>query len=164
MVQGGYVSPSSAKTLTVNKRTNVLNKIPPRGPKNSTNNSNSTNNNNNNNNNSSELSAGIDVSVSPSPGQFYSDSFCIFFGLIENFFCTHLFRCAQESQLKELMDELKKQSEEMRKLKAIIVKHENRIRSLEAAQKAREDDALDIILQNNDGDSKRDSNLAPDEV
>lgn len=66
--------------------------------------------------------------------------------------------------MKELMDELKKQSEEMRKLKAIIVKHENRIRSLEAAQKAREDDALDIILQNNDGDSKRDSNLAPDEV
>lgn len=62
------------------------------------------------------------------------------------------------------MDELKKQSEEMRKLKAIIVKHENRIRSLEAAQKAREDDALDIILQTNDGDSKRDSNLAPDEV
>lgn len=54
----------------------------------------------------------------------------------------------------------------MRKLKAIIVKHENRIRSLEAAQKAREDDALDIILQNNDSESKRDSsaNLAPDEV
>lgn len=68
--------------------------------------------------------------------------------------------------MKELMDELKKQSEEMRKLKAIIVKHENRIRSLEAAQKAREDDALDIILQNNDSGSKRDSsaNLAPDEV
>lgn len=75
-----------------------------------------------------------------------------------------LFAHTQESQVKELMDELKKQSEEMRKLKAIIVKHENRIRGLEAAQKAREDDALDIILQNNDGDSKRDSNLAPDEV
>lgn len=70
----------------------------------------------------------------------------------------------QESQLKELMDDLKKQSEEMRKLKAIIVKHENRIRSLEAAQKAREEDALDVILQSNDADSKRDSNLAPDEV
>lgn len=60
----------------------------------------------------------------------------------------------------------------MRKLKAIIVKHENRIRSLEAAQKAREDDVLDVILQNNDSskdssDNKRDSsaaNLAPDEV
>lgn len=55
----------------------------------------------------------------------------------------------------------------MRKLKAIIVKHENRIRSLEAAQKTREDEALDLILQNNDTkDSKRESsaNLAPDEV
>lgn len=73
---------------------------------------------------------------------------------------------SQESQLKELTDELKKQSEEMRKLKAIIVKHENRIRSLEAAQKTREDEALDLILQNNDTDSKRESstNLAPDEV
>lgn len=58
----------------------------------------------------------------------------------------------------------------MRKLKAIIVKHENRIRSLEAAQKVREDDALDVILQSNDSskdssDLKKDSiNLAPDEV
>lgn len=54
----------------------------------------------------------------------------------------------QENQLKEFTEELKKQSEEMRKLKSIIVKHENRIRSLEAAQKSREDDALDSILNN----------------
>lgn len=76
----------------------------------------------------------------------------------------------QETQLKEITDELKKQNDEMRKLKAIIVKHENRIRSLEAAQKAREDDVLDAILHN---DSKESSevkktpsatNLAPDEV
>lgn len=153
MIQGGYVSPSSAKTLTVNKKSNVLNKIPPRGPKGSaTNNSNSTNNNNNNNN--STISS-IDVSMRAS-------RLCkwkIWF----NWYC---FAILQESQLKELTDELKKQSEEMRKLKAIIVKHENRIRSLEAAQKAREDDALDLILQNNDTESKRDSsaNLAPDEV
>lgn len=71
--------------------------------------------------------------------------------------------------MKELFDDVKKQNEEIRKLKAIIVKHENRIRSLEAAQKAREDDVLDVILQNNDSkdasDNKRDSaNLAPDEV
>ncbi len=44
------------------------------------------------------------------------------------------------------MDDFKKQSEEMRKLKAIIVKHENRIRALEAAQKARDEDVLDNIL------------------
>lgn len=69
--------------------------------------------------------------------------------------------------MKEFTDELKKQSDEMRKLKAIIVKHENRIRSLEAAQKAREDDVLDAILHNDSKDLKKDSsagNLAPDEV
>lgn len=72
--------------------------------------------------------------------------------------------------MKELTDELKKQNDEMRKLKAIIVKHENRIRSLEAAQKAREDDVLDVILQSNDSskdssDLKKDTiNLASDEV
>lgn len=67
----------------------------------------------------------------------------------------------------------------MRKLKAIIVKHENRIRSLEAAQKAREEDVLDSILftdkqranDNNDSALSADitkapsaGNLAPDEV
>lgn len=71
--------------------------------------------------------------------------------------------------MKELFDDVKKQNEEIRKLKAIIVKHENRIRSLEAAQKAREEDVLDVVLQNNDSkdasDNKRESaNLAPDEV
>lgn len=75
----------------------------------------------------------------------------------------------QESQLKELTDELKKQSDEMRKLKAIIVKHENRIRSLEAAQKAREGDVLEAILHNDskESDVKKTpsaTNLAPDEV
>lgn len=80
--------------------------------------------------------------------------------------------------MKEISDELKKQNDEMRKLKAIIVKHENRIRSLEAAQKAREDDVLDAILytdkrasDNNDSALSADitkapsaGNLAPDEV
>lgn len=57
MVQGGYVSSSNAKTLTVQKKSNVLNKIPPRGPKgNSTNNSNANNNNN-------DTTSGIDVSI-----------------------------------------------------------------------------------------------------
>lgn len=71
--------------------------------------------------------------------------------------------------MKELTDEFKKQSDEMRKLKAIIVKHENRIRSLEAAQKAREDDVLDAILHNDTKESEvkktpSATNLAPDEV
>lgn len=71
--------------------------------------------------------------------------------------------------MKELTDEFKKQSDEMRKLKAIIVKHENRIRSLEAAQKAREDDVLDAILHNDSKETEvkktpSATNLAPDEV
>lgn len=49
---------------------------------------------------------------------------------------------------------MKKQTDEMRKLKAIIVKHENRIRSLEAANKAREDDVLDTILSADGKDKK----------
>ncbi|XP_055689306.1 coronin-6 isoform X1 [Lutzomyia longipalpis] len=32
-VQGGYISPGQAKQLTVTKKSNVLDKIPPRGPK-----------------------------------------------------------------------------------------------------------------------------------
>lgn len=43
----------------------------------------------------------------------------------------------------------------MRKLKSIIVKHENRIRSLEAANKAREDDVLDTILSTDGKDAKK---------
>ena len=101
------------------------------------------------------------------------------FELVSNWFRC-LSNLIQESTLKELTSELKKQSEEMRKLKAIIVKHENRIRSLEAAQKAREDDVLDAILYNDkkSTDNNKDvvdadaeitktpsaGNLAPDEV
>lgn len=59
MQQGGYVSSSSAKTLTVSKKSNVLDKIPPRGPKSNSLNSNSTNNNNNN---ISTITSSIDVS------------------------------------------------------------------------------------------------------
>ena len=72
------------------------------------------------------------------------------------------------------MEDMKKQSDEMRKLKAIIVKHENRIRSLEAAQKARDEDVLDNILSADKESTHRvpdtepvlpsAGNLAPDEV
>lgn len=71
------------------------------------------------------------------------------------------------------MDDMKKQSDEMRKLKAIIVKHENRIRALEAAQKARDEDVLDNILSADKETTHRvpgtetvpsAGNLAPDEV
>lgn len=47
LVQGGYVSQSANKTLTVSKKSNVLDKIPPRGPNKgpSSPNANSANNN-----------------------------------------------------------------------------------------------------------------------
>lgn len=64
MIQGGYVSPSSAKTLTVSKKSNVLDKIPPRGPKGAAQNTNSTNINNNNNNSLTTIAtSSIDVSI-----------------------------------------------------------------------------------------------------
>lgn len=55
MVQGGYVAPSSQKTLTVSRKSNVLDKL-------GRNKSSSTLNSNNNNNNST-LSSSIDVSI-----------------------------------------------------------------------------------------------------
>lgn len=61
LVQGGYVSQSNNKTLTVSKKGNVLNKIPPRGPKGAA--SGNSNSANNNNNQQSALSSGMDVSI-----------------------------------------------------------------------------------------------------
>lgn len=67
IVQGGYVSAANSKTLTVSKK-NVLDKIPPRGPRATTGSAasaNSTGNNGNNNNNvSSNASEQPDKGVS----------------------------------------------------------------------------------------------------
>lgn len=61
MVQGGYVSPSSAKTLTVSRKSNVLDSKPGRTLKsNTTQNSTATKNNNNND---STISSSIDVRI-----------------------------------------------------------------------------------------------------
>ncbi|XP_037042810.1 coronin-6 isoform X2 [Bradysia coprophila] len=135
-LKGGYVSQSANKTLTVSKKSNVLDKIPPRGPQKSPS---SPNANSSNNNQQSPVS----------------------------------FSGINEADLKEFMEDFKKQTDEMRKLKAIIVKHENRIRSLEAAQKARDEDVLDNILSAEKESTHRvpdteplpsAGNLAPDEV
>lgn len=78
-------------------------------------------------------------------------------------------------EVRKQMEDMKKQSDEMRKLKAIIVKHENRIRALEASQKARDEDALDLILAKDTPAANKINNaeatvpssgsaLAPDEV
>jgi predicted DNA-binding protein YlxM (UPF0122 family) len=58
---------------------------------------------------------------------------------------------------------LKAIQDEIRKLKAVIVKHENRIRALEAQQKAR-DEENNIAEQKDTTETKRLGQLAPDEV
>lgn len=59
--------------------------------------------------------------------------------------------------------------DEIRKLKAVIVKHENRIRALEAQAKARDEENNITEPKENSADTtlsttKRLSQLAPDEV
>ncbi|EEB13724.1 Coronin-6, putative [Pediculus humanus corporis] len=106
------VAPSSKKSeLTVTKKTNVLDKVPPKAPK------------------SSHQSSGV------------SD------------------------------DVIKQFQEEIRKLKAIIVKHENRIRALEArlpAQSNEEDDNNGSSNKTSGkmktNDNEQESELGPDEV
>ena len=54
--------------------------------------------------------------------------------------------------------------DEIRKLKAVIVKHENRIRALEAQAKARDEENNIAEQKEADTTTKRNSQLAPDEV
>lgn len=54
--------------------------------------------------------------------------------------------------------------DEIRKLKAVIVKHENRIRALEAQQKARDEENNITEATVKEESPKRLSQLAPDEV
>ncbi|XP_037914141.1 coronin-6 isoform X1 [Hermetia illucens] len=134
LVQGGYVSQSGNKSLSVAKKSNILDKIPPKGPKGA----------------SSALSINANNVSSSSGGG----------GGIS------------EKDLKDITDEI-------RKLKAIIVKHENRIRALEAI--AKNDDEIDMAAGSASGNSAQShsttskdkesenstgghTNLAPDEV
>lgn len=86
----------------------------------------------------------------------------------------------QEQDFKDLMDEVKKSNEEnakirdeIRKLKAVIVKHENRIRALEAEQAVSKDvidtsatSAADSNNNNNNNETTTEQSkvFAPDEV
>lgn len=58
--------------------------------------------------------------------------------------------------------DLKAIQDEIRKLKAVIVKHENRIRALEAQAKARDEE--NNIADVTEAATKHLSQLAPDEV
>lgn len=63
----------------------------------------------------------------------------------------------QEKEIKAIYDEI-------RKLKAVIVKQENRIRALEAAQKAQEAAVNDLLDDTDGGAAPAAASLAPDEV
>lgn len=154
MQQGGYVSQSSgSKQLTVTKKSNVLDK----GNKSKS----SASNNGNGADNSSSGGGGgggtgVSVSIRECSPHHPTGGF--------NWFAL------QESDLKEALDEMRKTNEEntkikdeIRKLKAVIVKHENRIRALEAEKEQRDnvDSSNTAADSNNNGG---DSQMAPDEV
>ncbi|CAO1350594.1 unnamed protein product [Diamesa serratosioi] len=119
-LKGGYVSQSQGTQLSVTKKSNVLDKpkanILNSGTKNTPNNNinNTTTSNNNNNNNSS-----ADSNDSGSRPQQQA----------------HMLPVPEvtAADLKGIQDEI-------RKLKAVIVKHENRIRALEAKDKSRDEE------------------------
>uniref|UniRef100_U5ETW4 Coronin n=1 Tax=Corethrella appendiculata TaxID=1370023 RepID=U5ETW4_9DIPT len=141
-LKGGYVSQSHGTQLTVTKKSNVLDKMPPKGPKSATNGSATTTSSHND---STNLSANENIAnnnVQSAPP------------VIEH-------QCAvTEKDLKNITDEI-------RKLKAIIVKHENRIRALEAtvaASKSDEPTNNSSTTPKEDTTKHGGTNLAPDEV
>ncbi|XP_038119085.1 coronin-6 isoform X1 [Culex quinquefasciatus] len=122
--KGGYVSQAQSTTLTVTKKSNVLDKMPPRGPK----------------------SGGPPTSSSPPAGATTTTSNG---SPAANGTSSPASQATSQQQAapivvngaseKELTELRTKFEDEFRKLKAIIVKHENRIRSLEATVKAMAD-------------------------
>ncbi|KAL1379142.1 hypothetical protein pipiens_015119 [Culex pipiens pipiens] len=122
-LKGGYVSQAQSTTLTVTKKSNVLDKMPPRGPK----------------------SGGPPTSSSPPAGATTTTSN----GSPAANGTSPASQANSQQQAapivvngaseKELTELRTKFEDEFRKLKAIIVKHENRIRSLEATVKAMAD-------------------------
>ncbi|EDS35241.1 coronin [Culex quinquefasciatus] len=123
-LKGGYVSQAQSTTLTVTKKSNVLDKMPPRGPK----------------------SGGPPTSSSPPAGATTTTSNG---SPAANGTSSPASQATSQQQAapivvngaseKELTELRTKFEDEFRKLKAIIVKHENRIRSLEATVKAMAD-------------------------
>ncbi|EAT47509.1 AAEL001360-PB [Aedes aegypti] len=129
-LKGGYVSQSQSTTLTVTKKSNVLDKMPPRGPKSSpvagaaaTTTSTATSNGSSGASNGTTQSSAPATTASSAASQ---PEPVVISGVSEQ----------------ALTDLRTKFEDEFRKLKAIIVKHENRIRSLEATVKAMADRGL----------------------
>ncbi|XP_058458809.1 coronin-6 isoform X2 [Malaya genurostris] len=131
-LKGGYVSQSQSTQLTVTKKSNVLDKMPPRGPKSSL--------------LSGAPSGGSPPTVtpasngsSPANGTTPSASQANTVNAVSQQPAPVIISGVSEQALTDLRSKFE---DEFRKLKAIIVKHENRIRSLEANMKAMADRAL----------------------
>lgn len=137
IVQGGYVSQSQGTQLSVTKKSNVLDKKPNilNSGKKTANHDQSNNNNSVDNNDSG----------STNKQEYSSPSQAAAPAVPEVTAADH----------KAILDEI-------RKLKAVIVKHENRIRALEAQEKARDEE--NNIKETKEESPKRLSQLAPDEV
>ncbi|CRK97777.1 CLUMA_CG011156, isoform A [Clunio marinus] len=138
-LKGGYVSQSQGQQLSVTKKSNVLDKPKPNilNSKKTAANHDQSNNNN--------ISGGAETTDSGSK-KYESAS--------------------QPVQVASAVPEvtaadLKAIQDEIRKLKAVIVKHENRIRALEAQAKARDEENNIKAEKDSVEDSKR---LNPDEV
>lgn len=116
IVQGGYVSQSANKSLSVSKKANILNKASAGTSKSAT---------------TASLGGGSGGNHATDGGS--SSGSAPVSGITEK-------------DLRDITDEI-------RKLKAIIVKHENRIRALEAAVRAQEDDTDAVASRNANNNS-----------
>lgn len=125
-LKGGYVSQSQSTQLMVTKKSNVLDKMPPRGPKSSplagaTAAATTTN--------VTAASNGSSAANGTTPSSTQANT-------------ANEYVPVSGVSEQALTDLKTKFEDEFRKLKAIIVKHENRIRSLEATMKAMADRGL----------------------
>lgn len=124
-LKGGYVSQTQSTQLTVTKKSNVLDKMPPRGPK-------------------SSPVAGAAAATAPSvaaasngsPAANGTTPSAAQVNAVVGQTAPAVVSGVSEQALTDLKTKFE---DEFRKLKAIIVKHENRIRSLEATVKAMAD-------------------------
>lgn len=152
IVQGGYVSSSHGQQLNVTKKSNVLDKGKPNilnsaaKKLNSNNNHDQSNNNNNNATSDTNDSGPTTIKYEREPSPLPAPVPAV--------------PEVTQADIKSLQDEI-------RKLKAVIVKHENRIRALEAHAKSRDEENNITEQKAQPPDSTSTpvrSNLGPDEV
>lgn len=145
IVQGGYVSQSANKSLSVSKKANILNKSAVGTSKSATT---ATLGGGNHASEGGSSIGSAPVSGITVSGIHISVKYCkIMFILV--------FFLLQEKDLRDITDEI-------RKLKAIIVKHENRIRALEAAVRAQEDDTDGVATRNANNNANSNDTKASD--